>query len=214
VLGCSQRQLRADIERRLHGRVPLLERDAGGGAVLTGPWLVSVSVVLPHAHPWVAGGLVDSYRRIAQVHVAALHEIGVRARALPPNALPRADASSVNRGVDWACFGALSPWEVVDAQGRKLVGLAQQRRQSGVLLVAGTLVGSPDWTLLCDAMGYPGDEHALRECTVSAKDIAGCDIEPHRFAGVLTRSLHRHIGDSAAQMRPWSPTVTGIRKEA
>lgn len=206
VLGCSQRRIRDDIERRLGGRAELVERDSGGGAVLTGPWLVSASVVVPHAHPWVCDGLIESYRRLGQLHVAALNEFGVAARALPPRELPRADESSAIRVVDWACFGGLSPWEVVDARDRKLVGLAQRRRQTGVLLVAGTLIGAADWGLLCDAMGHPQDELKLRQRTISAEEIAGGEIEPGRFAAVLMRSLNYavavHGGDVHYRQRP------------
>ncbi|MBK5204122.1 MAG: ligase [Polaromonas sp.] len=189
MLGCSQRSLREDIKRRLDGRAELVERESGGGAVLTGPWLVGASVVLPHGHPWVGDSLIDSYRRLGQLHVAALKEFGVPSRALPPKELPRANDSNRFRVVDWACFGSLSPWEVVDAEGRKLVGLAQRRRQSGVLLVAGILTGIADWPLLCDVMGHPEDEPILRRCTVSVEEITGSQIEPERFASVLKRRL-------------------------
>lgn len=163
---------------------------------MTGPCLVSTSVVLPHGHPWVGTGLLDSYRLLAQTHVAALAEFGVQARALPPQELPRGDRSSADGVLDWACFGRLSPWEVVDAQGRKLVGLAQRRRQSGVLLVAGALIGAADWPLLCDAFGRPQDEPTLRRSTVCAEEIAGSQIEPQWFASVLTRLLERALSIS------------------
>jgi lipoate---protein ligase len=91
VLGCSQRALYDGVQQRLDGRCTLLQRESGGGAVLTGPWLVSASVVLPHDHPWVRGGVVASYRPIAEVHVQALAAIGVPARALPPPEVARVD---------------------------------------------------------------------------------------------------------------------------
>lgn len=189
MLGCSQRSLRDDIERRLNGRAGLVVRESGGGAVLTGPWLVSASVVLPQGHPWVCDGLIESYRRLGQLHAAALKEFGVPARALPPQELPRANEASGVGAVAWACFGSLSPWEVVNAEGRKLVGLAQRRRRSGVLLVAGTLIGIADWPLLCDVMGHPENERILRRCTVSVEEIAGRQIELERFSSVLKRWL-------------------------
>ncbi|MDE2300274.1 MAG: ligase, partial [Burkholderiales bacterium] len=189
MLGCSQRRLRDGIEQRCGGRAELVLRESGGGAVLTGPWLVGASVVLPPAHRWVAAGPIDSYRHLGQLQVGALDEVGVPARALPPPDVARAEAASA--GVPWACFGRLSPWEVVDPQGRKLVGLAQRRCRHGVLLVAGTLVGTADWALLCDLMGQPGDESLLRRRTVSCNETAGRRIEPQRFAAVLTRWLDR-----------------------
>jgi len=193
VLGCSQRFLREDVARRLAGCVELVERESGGGAVLTGPWLVGVSVVLPQGHPWLSGGLLDSYRRLGQLHVAVLSDFGVPCRAVAPHELPRVADPGTGRTVDWACFGGLSPWEVVNPQGRKLVGLAQRRRQSGVLLVAGTLVGAADWSLLCDAMGRPQDESILRQCTVSCGELAGHPIEPEQLARALTQRLEHAL---------------------
>lgn len=193
MLGCSQRALRDDIERRLQGRAELTVRESGGGAVLTGPWLVSVSVVLPQEHSWVCNGLIDSYRHLGQLHVGALKEFGVAARALPPQELPRTHEASAVSTVNWACFGGLSPWELVNAEGRKLVGLAQRRCRTGVLLVAGTLVGPVDWALLCDAMGHRQHEPLLRHGTVSAQEMAGCPIEPERLAALLTQRLEREL---------------------
>lgn len=200
VLGCAQRSLRDDVERRLHGRAELTVRESGGGAVLTGPWLVSASVVLPPGHPWICDGLIDSYRRLGQLHVAALKEFGVPARAVPPQELPRANEASVVNAVGWACFGGLSPWELVNTEGRKLVGLAQRRRQTGVLLVAGTLMGAPDWALLCDAMGQPQHASRLRSRTVGAEEIVGHPIEPVQFASALMRSLARALSASGDGM--------------
>jgi len=144
---------------------------------------------LPQGHPWVCDGLIKSYRHLGQLHVAALSEIGVTARALPLWEVPHAHEPSATRVVDWACFGGLSAWEVVDARGRKLVGLAQRRRQSGVLLVAGTLIGSANWSLLCDVMGQSDDVSVLKKGTTCGEEIAGSSIEPERFAYVLMRSL-------------------------
>jgi len=60
-----------------------------------------------------------------------------------------------------------------------------------VLLVAGTLIGTADWSLLCDVMGHPEDEFILRQSTISIEEIAGNEIKPERFASELMRSLNR-----------------------
>lgn len=178
VLGSAQRSLRAAIERRTDGAIPLVDRSAGGAAVLAGPWMISASIVLPGGHSLLGGNLVDCYRWLGQLHVEALAECGVRAYALPSHELRRANAAIGARTVDWACFGALSPWEVVAPDCRKLVGFAQRRQRNGVLLVAGTLVADPDWSLLCDVMGHPEDESVLRRRTVSCEELAGRAIDP------------------------------------
>jgi lipoate---protein ligase len=189
VLGQAQRSLRSVIEQRIDGRAELLDRQSGGGAVLTGPWMVSASVILPHGHPLLGGSLVGSYRWLGQLHAAAFAEFGVPAYALPPQSLPLANAMIDVRPVKWACFGALSPWELADADYRKLVGLAQRRQHAGVLLVAGTLVRATDWRLLCDVMGYPEDEAILRCRTTSCEELAGRPIEPEAFATALARLI-------------------------
>ncbi|HRO82742.1 MAG TPA: ligase, partial [Alicycliphilus denitrificans] len=121
VLGCSQRRFEEEARARLAPGTDLLLRPSGGGAVLVGPWMVSCSVVLPLAHPWVQGRLPDSYQGLGRLHVQVLAALGVAAEALPP---AQVDAANARTGpiVPWACYGSLAPWEVVDAAGRKLVG--------------------------------------------------------------------------------------------
>jgi lipoate-protein ligase A len=189
VLGCSQRALRPAIELQLQGRLSVVEREAGGGAVLAGPWLLGLSLVLPAGHAWLDGGLLPSYRRLGELHVEALQSLGVTARVVPPDEVPSRQPHREPERLDWACFGGLSPWEVVAAQGRKLVGMAQRRRQTGVLLVAGTLVTEPDWELLCNALGRPDDAALLRQRTVTCEQLLGRPLQRDALAEVLARRL-------------------------
>lgn len=192
VLGCSQRARQADAAVRLPPGVALMVRPSGGGAVLTGPWMVSASVALPLAHPWVAGRLPDSYRDLGQLHVNVLAGLGVPARALPESEVLAANERLGPR-VDWACYGSLAPWEVVDAAGRKLVGLAQRRQRTGVLLVAGTLVLQPDWPVLCQALGHPEDAAEMQRRTVSCDLLADGPWDAAQFARSLHQSLERTL---------------------
>lgn len=157
VLGCSQRGLLAAV--RDDASVPLLMRESGGGAVLTGPWLVGLSVALPPDHALVAGGPVASYRWLGELIAGLLCDANVAAHALPPQAL-RANAEPAPEVARWACFGGLSPWEVVVGD-RKIAGLAQVRRRHAVLLVGGILFGDSDWPLLCALVGRPVHEAGL-----------------------------------------------------
>lgn len=191
VLGASQRGLHADVAGRLPQGLELVQRPSGGGAVLTGPWLVGVSVVLPVAHAWVRGGLVDSYRELGLLHAQVLGSLGVRAKALAPDEVAPANAAR-GAAVDWACYGSLAPWELVDARGRKLVGLAQRRQRNGILLVAGTLNTVPDWQLLCDALGHPLDTAEMRRRTVACEELAA---EPPS-AQALARGLHTALAEA------------------
>jgi lipoate-protein ligase A len=190
VLGCSQRSQRVAVEARAPRGLPVVEREAGGGAVLTGPWMLGLSLVLPIGHAWLAGGLLPSYQRLGQLHVQALQTLDISARALAPAELQAAKSTEAGPApLAWSCFGGLSPWEVVDAQGRKLVGLAQRRRQGGVLLVAGTLLAEPDWPLLCGAWGRPEDAALLRERTVSCAVLRGRGLADDAMAKALAQQL-------------------------
>ncbi|WP_431777598.1 lipoyl protein ligase domain-containing protein [Ottowia caeni] len=48
VLGYSQRRLMQEVDARTG--LEVLRRDSGGGAVLTGPWMLGLSVALPPEH--------------------------------------------------------------------------------------------------------------------------------------------------------------------
>ncbi|MDE1950250.1 MAG: hypothetical protein KGI35_16635, partial [Burkholderiales bacterium] len=95
------------------GAPPVLLRDSGGGAVLVGPWLLGVSVLLPAADALAAGGTVASYRWLGELLAEALRAGGVEALAVSPQRLREFDAARAEPALDWACFGALSPWEVL-----------------------------------------------------------------------------------------------------
>lgn len=198
VLGCSQRATYEHLQA-LPGGPPLevLLRESGGGAVLTGHWLLGLSLALPVGHAWLGQGLLESYRHLGQLCVDTLDDVGVPAQLLPPAAIPSTQTGLAARGLpvlDWACFGNLSPWEVVDTQGRKLVGLAQRRRQTGVLLVAGVLLNDPPWELLCDVLGRGHDVAVLRNRTVSCEAGAGTAPAREVLAAALTARLEEALG--------------------
>lgn len=189
VLGCAQNTWYDDVTRRAPPGVACVKREAGGGAVLTGPCMVSASVVLPVDHPWLRGGLLDSYRALGELHALVLQQHGIAAQVLTAQDVAAAKQGRHANAPAWACFGGLSHGEVVNAEGRKLVGLAQRRRRNGVLLVAGTLVSRVPWTLLCTALGHPQDEALLAGCTVSMEESLGQPCASAAVAAQLDRQL-------------------------
>lgn len=201
VLGVSQRARLAEIRRRAGDRVDVLVRESGGGAVLTWPGFVSLSVALPNGHPGAALRVHDSYRWLGDIHLQALAVLGVGARLVAPGQLrATADARRAS-DVGWACFGSLAPWEVVGGDGRKLAGFAQRRGRHGVLLVAGTLVTTPDWPLLAQIVGAPDDAAALTRQTVCASEIADRPIDPAAFAEQLAARVRDALGLPHSPMR-------------
>lgn len=146
----------------------IVMRESGGGAAPVGPWMVGVSVVLPARHPLVSPGLTASYQWLGELHAQVLKRLGIRASVVAPSDRLRASPQPA----PWSAFAELCPWDVVASSRRKIVGLAQVRRQTGVLLVAGTLVNKPDWHLFAKWMGR--DAAAARLLVSRATD---CESE-------------------------------------
>ena len=153
VLGRSQQALARRAREGHEGGdgnegLPLVERRAGGGAVLVGPWMLGLSLVVPVDHGWVAGRAIGaSYVDLGQAITGAMRDLGVTA-ATPAT---EAEARRAPPALAWACFAGVTAQEVL-VEGRKLVGLAQRRHRHGVLFVAGVLVDPVPWTLLARTM--------------------------------------------------------------
>lgn len=195
VLGCAQRRLLA--EAGAHCGPELLLRASGGGAVLTGPWMLGLSVALPAHHPLVAEGPVGSYRWLGEQIAQLLQGAGIAAQAIAPQQLRQPRPAPGPVLVDWACFGGLSPWEVL-VRGRKIAGLAQVRRRTGVLLVGGLLLSPSPWPLLCRALGRDLEDAArLAELTTCCTDQAGAAFDVGAFERALLCNLQARLGRAA-----------------
>lgn len=191
ILGCSQRALLEagpNNEKR-----EILVRAAGGGAVLSGPAMLSVSISLPTAHPMVTPGTIESYRWLGQCFADVLQDYGIDARAITPDEARQIQTDPVRALLGWACYGGLSPWEVV-VDGRKIVGLAQVRRRTGVLLVAGLLLSRPDWAVLCRALGRPSDEgRLLADRNTSIEETLSKKVQPTDVAERLKVAMENKL---------------------
>ena len=168
--------------------MPLLVRGAGGGAVLTGPWMLGLSVALPPDHPLVEAGPVGSYRWLGRCIAQVLAQAGLHGHYAI--AAERLRAEPPGDGIAWACFGGLSPWEVLSADGRKLAGLAQVRRRHGVLLVGGVLLDASPWRLLCRTLAQSdGDALRLARFTTHCRAQIGAAFDARAFEASLARAL-------------------------
>lgn len=201
VLGCSQRNA---LGSGPAAAIEVVSRQAGGGAVLVGPWMLSASVVLPNAHALVPGNLVASYRWLGELYAALLQDLGIAAHAIAPEEA-RALQQTVPTELAWACYGGFSPWEVVVGQ-KKIVGLAQVRRRTGVLLVAGLLLDRPDWALLARAMDKPATHTALLEDgTTSCAQQLGRKVSLSEIDSALAHALQHaidHAGNAQHRLVP------------
>ncbi len=129
-------------------RVALVSRSSGGGAVMAGPWMLSLTLLLPAAHELARASLPAGYRSVGEACRRALG----RFRMPTEIAHGAATASSPQRPQsgrpDWACFATISHGELLTAGDRKIVGIAQVRRRDAVAICVGVLVDRPDWGAL------------------------------------------------------------------
>lgn len=101
----------------------LVRRPTGGRAVLHADEL-TYAIVLPAGHPLAQGGVLDSYRRLAEGLVEALRLLG-----LTPTITPEPGSPMQGKAI---CFEEPSRYEIT-VGGRKLLGSAQLRRQRAIL---------------------------------------------------------------------------------
>jgi lipoate-protein ligase A len=144
VLGFSQKA--TILNPQAAEGIPIYRRRAGGTAVLVGPHLLGLDVVLPANHPLVLADLVESYRWFGESWVRALRLLDIETRVVPPSeaheqrALAKQEAMREHEAIlRRACYASNSSYEVVVGQ-RKVVGLDMIRRRNGSLLQAGVLL--------------------------------------------------------------------------
>jgi lipoate-protein ligase A len=142
--------------------LPLVRRGTGGGAVLCDEDYLMLDIALPSGDPRILDDVTESYRWLAERLVVALARLGVEEVSLvDPRGLRELDPSA-REAARVACFAGLGPYELLDARGQKLVGLAQRRRSGGVLLQAAAYLGG-DRGALADLLWIPsGDRAELR----------------------------------------------------
>jgi lipoate-protein ligase A len=137
VVGNGQKPGIADLRACRAAGVRVYRRTSGGAAVLVTADLLSLDVILADDHPLATSDVVKAYRWVGDLWTAALQVIGAaKARAIPTEEVRAIPALAGDDPLRLACFGTLSPWEVVIGR-RKLVGLCQVRRRPGALYQVG-----------------------------------------------------------------------------
>jgi lipoate-protein ligase A len=152
-IGYSQAVDEVDIIRCRQADVDVVRRPTGGRAILHTDEL-TYSIAAPQVEPRVAGGVVESYRRLSVGLVRGLRLLGVEVAQAGAGhgtvALIGQDAD-----VSAACFDAPSAYEVT-AGGKKLVGSAQVRRKRAVLQ-HGSLPLQGDIARICHYLVVPSE---------------------------------------------------------
>ncbi|MBL6983821.1 MAG: lipoate--protein ligase family protein [Anaerolineales bacterium] len=129
----------------------VVRRITGGRAILHTDEL-TYSVIGHHDEPRFAGSVIESYQRLSQGLLEALHLL-----ELPAEALPKSSEGAVTQ--EPVCFEAPSHFEIT-VNDKKLIGSAQARKKAGVLQ-HGTLPLFGDLTRITDVLVFPSDEDRI-----------------------------------------------------
>ncbi|GHO52208.1 lipoate--protein ligase family protein [Ktedonobacter robiniae] len=207
VLGISQKPESLNQEALRERDLPVYRRRAGGTAVLVGPGLLCLDVILPAGHPLITTDIVESYRWFGEAWVETLRVLGIETRTISAEEahserarLKQAETHAYEALMNRSCYGTLSPYEVVVGK-RKVVGLCMVRRRQGSLLQAGVVL---DWEsdLLAHVLGQTAQEQELLRSGLPERAIGlnrlsatppGINAIIHAFEEVVAMFTHVSI---------------------
>ena len=199
VLGYSQKHELLNPTALAALKLPIYHRRAGGTAVLVGPHLLSLDVALPADSPLVLSDIVESYRWLGEAWVAALARLNIQTRTVTVQEareqralLKQSETRDRESLLRRACYGSISPYEVVMGK-RKVVGLDMIRRKAGSLLQAGILL---HWETeeLAQLLGHTPEEQALlreglRERAIGLDTLAGRSVTAEEVIAAFEQTL-------------------------
>ena len=208
VIGNSQKPRIANFDASADRDIAIYRRTSGGTAVLANGDLLSLDVALPATHPLATSDVVDAYHWMGELWQQALQSLGVaKARALPVEEARRQPTLAHDDPLRLACYGTLSPWEVVVGK-RKLVGLCQVRRRPGALYQVGVYLHFTPRALgeLLDLGNNQRKTLATRlhNATVGLDDAAGHPITGAEVMRAVETALADHFGATLQPSR-WTP---------
>ena len=173
-----------DLDACARDGVDVVRRPSGGRAVLHDQE-VTYSVVCRSTDPVFGGRVLESCSRIHAAVSAGLEVLGIRtiARGLPADL--RRDAREGAAVAD--CFARPAAHELLDEQGRKLVGSAQARR-AGALLQHGSVLLEPP-----RAAGYLRGEAAQGRGGVGVRELARRHVSREELVGALAAAFRQAL---------------------
>jgi lipoate-protein ligase A len=159
---------------------------------------VSMEVALPAGHPLSSGDVVRAYQWIGEVWAEALRALGIaEARAIPTEEVRSQSPLAKDDILRLACYGTLSPFEVVVGR-RKVVGLSQVRRRPGVIYQVDThLCWHPEH--LASLLAIPVDQQRelaarLRDVAAGLDELAGREVDADEVIAAVEAALAERLG--------------------
>jgi lipoate-protein ligase A len=153
-LGFAQRFDDIDEDARTEHGWDVVRRPTGGRAILHTDEL-TYSVIGPSDEPRLAGGVLESYRRLSEGLMQALRLLGLPVEQQPMHALGVMGNGSGELD-NPVCFEVPSDYEIT-LHGKKIIGSAQARRKGGVLQ-HGSLPLFGDIARITEILRYPSQE--------------------------------------------------------
>ena len=194
VLGRGQKPVQPLLERAAGEGIAVVTRASGGGAVMAGPWMLSVTLLLPAAHALARKSLPAGYSAVGEACQRVLSRFRVPTEvAAGPSSTEPARRHELGE-LSWACFAGLSHGELLASGGRKIVGVSQVRRRDAIGICMGILLGRPDWAALLrvwQGLEDPRLVLKLEGCTASCDQLVPPDEVPsiHSLAAALEAEL-------------------------
>jgi len=174
--------------------IPIVHRRSGGGPVLWDAGLLSLDVVLPPGHPLADRDVTRAYAWLGTAVATALTHLGIPATAIPlaEARIAQARSDPTSRLAVRACFGGISPFEVVAPDLRKLVGLAQVRRARGTVFQCGIPLGF-DAPLLAALLARDAVELPLLADALGQRVVALGDLSPGLTASQIIAAVEQAL---------------------
>lgn len=193
-LGHAQSFADVDMERVKANGWEVVRRLTGGRAILHTDEL-TYSVTGSTEEPVLAGGILESYNRLAQALMFAMRELG-----LPVEMKEDVGHASSMTSANPVCFEVPSTYEIT-VNGKKLIGSAQARKKEGVLQ-HGSLPLTGDLTRICQALIFK--DEAAREVAAqrllaratTVESIIGVETDWETAAQAFVRGFEAQLGIS------------------
>jgi lipoate-protein ligase A len=205
-LGHAQSFADVDMERVKANGWEVVRRMTGGRAILHTDEL-TYSVTGHAGEPVLAGGILESYNRLAQALMFAMRELGLPVEMKEDvghaSSVTPANQSSHAKSVTYinpVCFEVPSTYEIT-VEGKKLIGSAQARKKEGVLQ-HGSLPLTGDLTRICQALIFK-DEAArkiaaqrLLDRATTVQSIIGVETDWETAAQAFVHGFEAQLGIS------------------
>jgi lipoate-protein ligase A len=192
-LGHAQSFADVDMERvKAHGW-EVVRRVTGGRAILHTDEL-TYSVTGSAEEPVLAGGVLESYNRLAQALLFAIRELDLPVEI--KEHLFKDEPSTLN--LNPVCFEVPSTYEIT-VGGKKLIGSAQARKKEGVLQ-HGSLPLTGDLTRICQALVFKDEasrENAAQRLlsrATTVESVTGLKTDWETAAQAFVRGFEAQLG--------------------